>query len=85
MSRTAISAWYMDMCVNAPWPVTSPIAHTPSPARIHSSVEMVRALESRPIEATPSAAKSVRRPVATSRRSAISVLFPTWTLKCWPV
>ena len=31
-------AWYMDMCVNAPLPVISPIAHTPSAARIQPSV-----------------------------------------------
>ena len=24
-----MSAWYMDMWVNAPWPVMSPMAHTP--------------------------------------------------------
>ena len=44
MSRTTMSAWYMDMCVKAPFPVTSPMAHTPSAARIHPSVGMVRAL-----------------------------------------
>ena len=34
MSRTAIAAWYIDMCVNAPLPVMSPIAQSPSPARM---------------------------------------------------
>ncbi len=32
-----MSAWYMDMCVNAPLPVTSPIAHTPV-RRAHPAV-----------------------------------------------
>ena len=71
MSRTAMSAWYMDMCVKAPFPVTSPMAHTPSAARIQPSVGMARAAGSRPTAATPSAARSVRRPVLTSSRSAV--------------
>src|SRR6201996_5381586 len=32
MSRTTMPAWYIDMWVNAPWPVMSPMAHTPSAA-----------------------------------------------------
>ena len=76
MSRTTMSAWYMDMCVNAPFPVTSPMAHTPSAARIQPSVGMVLAAGSRPTAATPSAARSVRRPVLTSNRSAVRVLIP---------
>ena len=76
MSRTAMSAWYMDMCVKAPFPVTSPMAHTPSAARIQPSVGMARAASSRPTAATPSEARSARRPVLTSRRSAVRVLMP---------
>ena len=42
MSSTTMFAWYMDMWVNAPCPVTSPMAHTPGAARIWSSTGMVR-------------------------------------------
>ena len=74
MSAAAIRAWYIDMCVNAPWPVMSPIAHRPSAARIRSSVgDAARADSSSPIAPMPSAAMSVRRPAATSSRSAVSV------------
>ena len=76
MSRTTMSAWYMDMWVNAPLPVTSPIAHTPSAARIQPSVAIALADGSRPTAATPSPARSVRRPVATSSCAAVSTLMP---------
>ena len=72
MSAAAILAWYMDMWVNAPWPVMSPIAHRPSAARIRSSTVTPRALSSRPTAPTPSAFMSVLRPAATSMRSAVT-------------
>jgi hypothetical protein len=70
MSAAAIRAWYMDMCVNAPRPVMSPMAHSLSAARMRSSTVMPRAVSSSPTAPTPSFAMSVRRPAATSMRSA---------------
>ena len=65
-----MAAWYIEMWVNAPTPVTSPIAHTRSAARIRSSTVIDRASSSRPIAPTPRRARSGRRPVAMSSRSA---------------
>ena len=48
MSRTAMPAWYMAMWVNAPCPVTSPTAHSLSPARIRSSTATAGAPGSSP-------------------------------------
>ena len=79
-----MSAWYMDMWVNAPLPVTSPSAHTPSAARIHPSVGITRAVSSSPTAATPSAASPIRRPVAISSRSAFCVVPATCTVKRVP-
>ena len=67
----AMPAWYMDMWVKAPLPVISPMAQTPSAARILSSTLIVRSLSFRPTAPMPSAARRVRRPVATSNRSAV--------------
>src|SRR5918995_2336946 len=70
MSRTAMPAWYMAMGVNAPCPVTSPTAHSFSPARIHSSTVTAPAVLSSPRLSTPRADRSDRRPTDTSGRSA---------------
>ena len=72
MSAMTIPAWYMDMWVNAPLPVMSPSAHTPGAARRWSSTGMARRLSSMPTAPTPTAARSVRRPVATSSASPVS-------------
>ena len=72
MSATTMLAWYMDMWVNSPCPVTSPMAHTPGAARRWSSTGMVRPDSSTPSTPTPSPARSVRRPVATSTASAVT-------------
>src|SRR6266702_4209142 len=85
ISATAMPAWYMATWVNAPLPVTSPIAHTPSAARIRSSTAVALAVSSSPAAATPSPARSVRRPVATSSRCAVSVSPPaSFTVKSRP-
>ena len=65
-------AWYMDMWVNAPLPVMSPSAHTPGAARMWSSTGMARRLSSMPTAPAPTAARSARRPVATSSASPVS-------------
>ena len=41
-------AWYIAMCVNAPTPVTSPTAHSRSPARIRSSTSSALRLRVEP-------------------------------------
>jgi hypothetical protein len=60
-------------------PVTSPIAHTPSAARIRSSTPIVRASSARPAAATPSPFSPVRGPVATSNCDAVISSAPAWT------
>ena len=65
-------AWYMDMWVNAPWPVMSPMAHTPGATRRWSSTGMAWALSSTPTTPAPIPGRSVRRPVATSSASPVT-------------
>ena len=96
MSATTIPAWYVDMWVNAPLPVMSPIAHTPGAARRWPSTGMAFRFSSMPTAPTPTAARSVRRPVATSSASPVRSPPPSRvTVKparscrtpvaCWPV
>jgi hypothetical protein len=66
-------AWYMATWVNAPCPVTSPTAQTPSVTRRCSSTGSDRDDGSTPIVSVPIAARSTRRPVATSSCSAVRV------------
>ncbi len=82
-----MSAWYMDMWVNAPWPTASPTAHTSSTptTRMWSSTGSEWADPSSPREATFSWARSGRRPAATSSRSATTGSpAPRDTAKRWP-
>ena len=65
-------AWYMDMWVKAPLPVMSPSAHTPGAARMCSSTGMARSRSSIPAAPAPTAARSARRPVATSSAAPVS-------------
>ena len=51
MSATTMPAWYIDMCVKAPWPVTSPRAQSPGPARMCSSTGTARCASSIPTAA----------------------------------
>ena len=59
-------AWYIAMWVNAPTPVTSPTAHSRSPARIRSSTSSARAAGSRPTVSSPISPTRARRPTLTS-------------------
>ncbi len=74
IARTAMSAWYMAIWVNAPLPVASPTAHTPGApgTRIRSSTGSARASSGTPSTLTPSRSSSTRRPAATSSRCAPS-------------
>ena len=67
-------AWYMDIWVKAPLPVMSPSAHTPGAARRWPSTGMARSRSSIPAAAAPTAARSARRPVATSSALAGELL-----------
>ena len=69
-----MAAWYIDMCVNLPLPTTSPIAHTPGAARMCPSTGTACWDSSIPMLPTPTAARSARRPVATS--SALPLTSP---------
>ena len=72
MSSMTMPAWYMDMWVKAPLPVISPSAHTPGAARMRSSTGMARSRSSIPTAPAPTAARSARRPVATSSAAPVS-------------
>ncbi len=72
MSARAMPAWYMPTWVKSALPVISPTAHTRSVTRMRSSTGTNRCDGTTPIVSTRSPARSVRRPVATNSRSALS-------------
>ena len=69
MSRRAIAFWYIATCVNAPLPVTSPIAHSLSTpvTRIRSSTSRVRTPGSTPTVCSPRSWKFGFRPAASQQ------------------
>src|SRR5262245_21803138 len=79
MLRVAIPAWYIAMWVNAPLPVTSPMAQTPGATRQCSSIGSHLAplvTPGTPKASTPSRSSAVCRPVATRSRSAVTGSVP---------
>ena len=62
------------MCVKAPWPTMSPIAHSRSPALIRSSTSTVRADGSRPTVSSPMPSRLGMRPAATRSLSKRQLL-----------
>ncbi len=69
MLEATTSPWYSPTCVSCQIPVTSPIAHSRSPARIRESTGIPRFPALTPTVSSPIPSTRGRRPVATSRRS----------------
>ena len=69
MLAATTSPWYLPTWVSSRTPVTSPMAHSRSPARRCASTGIPRSSGCMPTVSRPSPATRGRRPVATSRRS----------------
>ena len=69
MFAATTSPWYLPTWVSGQMPVTSPIAHSRSPARRRASTGTPCGSASMPTVSRPMPSTRGRRPVATSRRS----------------